>query len=192
MLMRLYNWMLRLAEHPHAAYWLFLLAFTESALFPIPPDIMLLPLCLANRQKAFYFGFICLIGSVLGGIGGYAIGYWFFETIGRPILLSYGYENAIADVTAVYQEFGRWFVFISATTPIPYKVFTIASGALQLNLFDFIWVSLLGRGLRFMLVALLLFYFGAKLRNFIEKYLGWLTLAGTMGLIAGFFLIPYL
>ena len=166
---RLYNWMLRLAGNPHAAYWLFLLAFTESALFPIPPDIMLLPLCLANRHKAFYFGFICLIGSVLGGIGGYAIGYWFFEAIGKPILLSYGYENALADVTAAYQEFGRWFVFISATTPIPYKVFTIASGALQLNLFDFIWVSFLGRGLRFMLVALLLFYFGANLRNFIEK-----------------------
>ena len=186
MLTNLYHFTLRLAAHRHAAWWLFFIAFIESSFFPIPPDILLIPLCLAARKRAFLLASICLLGSVLGGIAGYAIGYGLFDTIGRPLLAFYGHENALNALQLAYQEHGWWLVLMSATTPLPYKIFTIASGALHLDLIMFIVMSVIGRGIRFMLVAGLLYYFGEPIRAFIERRLGLLTMLAAILLIGGF------
>ncbi|MFK7866069.1 MAG: YqaA family protein [Alphaproteobacteria bacterium] len=187
----LYDFMLGLANHPHAPLWLFLIAFIESSVFPIPPDIMLIPMCIAAKRRAFLFAFICLAGSVLGGMAGYGVGFYLFEQFGRPIMIAYGHGDMLEMVQASYQAHGMWFVFTSATTPIPYKIFTIASGALQLEFFSFVGISILGRGIRFFLVALLLYYFGQPIRNFIEKYLGWVSLVAVCLLVGGFIWIAY-
>ncbi|GAB5387977.1 MAG: YqaA family protein [Alphaproteobacteria bacterium] len=182
----LYEWVMGLAGHRHAWFALFCVSFMESSFFPIPPDIMLIPMIIAAREQAWKLAAICTIGSVLGGIAGYFIGYGLYETIGVAIVEFYNATEKFAAFTELYKEHGFWIVFTAGFTPIPYKVFTIASGVAEMNLGGFTLASIFGRGARFFLVAALLWKFGAPIRGFVEKNLGWMTLLFTILLIAGF------
>ena len=189
---RLYDWTLRIAAHRHARVGLFGLAFAESSVFPLPPDLVLIPMCIAERQKAFLYAGICTLGSVLGGICAYFIGLLLYDTIGVRILEFYGYQEQFNNFQGLYNEWGAWIVLAGGFTPIPYKLITIASGVTQMNLGAFILFSVIGRASRFFLVAALLWKFGAPIKDFIEKYMGWLTIIFFVLLIGGFVVIKYI
>ena len=191
MLRRIYEWVLRLGEHRHAPTALFGVSFAESSFFPIPPDVMLIPMILAERLKAWRFALICTIGSVLGGLFGYYIGAALYDVIGQPIVAFYGLEHKMDSFFEQYKLYGAAIVFLAGFTPIPYKVFTIASGVAGLSLPVFVLASLLSRGARFFLVATLLYFFGPTIRAFIERYLGLVTLVGGVLLVGGFVAIKY-
>ena len=192
MLRRLYDWVIKLSEHKHAPTALFGVSFAESSFFPLPPDLMLIPMVLAERLKAWRFALITTIASVLGGLFGYFIGAVLFETVGKPIVELYGLGHKMDVFFENYKTYGAVIVFVAGFTPIPYKVFTIASGVAGLSLPVFIVASLISRGARFFLVAGLLYLFGEQIRAFIVKYLGILTFVFTFVLIAGFVVIKYL
>ncbi len=192
MLRGLYDWTMRMAAHRRAQAWLFVVSFVESSFFPIPPDVMIVPMVLAEKAKAFRIAFICTIGSVLGALLGYAIGALLFETVGQPMLEFYGYGVAFADFTQRYNEWGAWIVAAAALTPFPFKVITIASGATGLDLMVFVIASALARGLRFYLEAALLWRFGPPIRDFIEGNLKLVTTAFFCLLLGGFVAIKYL
>jgi membrane protein YqaA with SNARE-associated domain len=189
---RLYNWVLHWAETPHGAVALFLLAFAESSFFPIPPDVLLIALVLGSRRRWWRFAVLCTVGSALGGIAGYGIGLGLMDALGWPIIRFYHAENYWAKVNELYAKYDYWIVFTAAFTPIPYKVFTIASGAFHMNVLGFVAVSIVGRGARFFLVALLLYYFGPPMRRIIEKHFDWLCVVFAVLLIGGFVVIKYL
>ena len=191
MLRRLYDWTMDLASRPHAVWALAAVAFIESSVFPIPPDVLLIPMILAARDRAWRYAAICTIASVLGGMLGYAIGAGLYEGVGRPILDFYGYSAKFSDFTARYNEYGGWIVFIAGVTPFPYKVITIASGVTDLDLFTFTGASVLARGLRFFLVAALLYWMGPPIRDFIEKRHGIVFTVFCVLLIGGFVLLKY-
>tara|TARA_R110000751_G_scaffold2036_9_gene10956 strand:+ start:4249 stop:4932 length:684 start_codon:yes stop_codon:yes gene_type:complete len=191
-LRKLYDWTLSLASHRHAAVALFLIAFIESSFFPIPPDILLIPMILAARSKAWRYAAICMIGSVLGGMAGYAIGHFLFDSIGQPVLNFYGYSAKFDQFRDYYNEWGAWAVFIAGVTPFPYKVITILSGVTSLDPVIFSIASILARGIRFFLIAALIWKFGPPIRNFIEKQLGLVFSIFIIGLIGGFVAIKYL
>lgn len=181
-----------LAAHRHANWALALIAFVESSIFPIPPDVMLIPMVLADRARAWRIAAICLVASVLGGLAGYAIGYFLFDLIGQPLLDFYGYREAFGRFQEGYNEYGAWIVAFFGLTPFPYKVITIASGVTQLDLLVFMIASVVSRGLRFYLVAALLWYFGEPIRAFIERYLGILTILFFALLFGSFVALKYL
>ena len=189
---RLYNWVLHWADTPYGVPALFLLAFAESSFFPIPPDVLLIALALARPKRALYFAAVCSVGSVLGGVAGYGIGYYFWDAIGQPIIDFYHAQVAFATVKLAYQDNAFIAVFTAAFTPIPFKVFTIAGGICEINLFrDLVLASTLGRSLRFFIVAVLFFFFGPPIKTFIDRYFELLTIAFTILLIGGFFAIKY-
>ncbi|MCH8239785.1 MAG: DedA family protein [Proteobacteria bacterium] len=188
----LYDQIIELSKHPRAPWALGAVAFAESSLFPIPPDAMLIPMVLAERAKAWFFAAICTLASVLGGIAGYAIGYFLFELIGKPILGFYGFEDAFAQFAEEYNDYGAWIVFLAGVTPFPYKVITIASGATQLNFWVFMIASIFARGLRFFVVSGLLYWFGPPIRAFIERRFGLVTAVFLVSLVAGFIAIKFL
>ncbi len=192
MLRGLYDWTMRLAAHRRAMPALFAVSFAESSVFPIPPDVMIVPMVLADRTKAFRIAFVCTLASVLGGVAGYAIGALLFETIGRPLVDFYGYAQAFGEFTARYKEWGAWIVAGAALTPFPFKVITIASGAVALDPLVFVISATLARGLRFYLEAALLWRFGPPIRDFIEGNLKIVTTLFFVLLIGGFVLIKYL
>ncbi len=192
MLRRLYDWTMGLAGHRRASSALAGISFAESSFFPIPPDVVLIPMILANRQRAFRYALIATIFSVLGGMFGYAIGMFLFEAVGQPLLEFYGASEKFSDFSLGYNEQGAWIVFFFGVTPFPYKVITIASGATQLDLLVFVLASVSARGLRFFLVAALLWWLGEPIRAFIEKYLGPLTLVFMICLIGGFVAVRYM
>ena len=186
LLRRLYDWTLSWAERKGGVQALFFIALLESSVFPIPPDVLLVALCVGSVAKSYKFALICTAGSILGGLIGYAIGYWGFEAIGEPIIAFYNGESSMQKVRSFYDEYGFWGNLLAAVTPIPYKVFTIASGAFQFSLGQFLLASILGRSLRFFALATALYFFGASIRSFIDKYFNlcaWLFMAV---LIAGF------
>ena len=188
----LYNWAIAIAAHKHAPWFLTGLAFIESSFFPIPPDITLIPMCIAKREKSFFYAAITTTGSCLGGLLGYAIGFFLFATIGKTILEFYGMMEQFTAFQSKYNEWGGWIVFAGGLTPIPYKVITIASGVTHMNIPMFIIASIAGRAMRFYLLAALLWKFGAPIKSFIEKYLGMLTLLFFILLIGGFISLKYL
>ena len=192
MLRATYDKVLELAAHRRASWALSGVAFLESSVFPIPPDVMLIPMVLAERVKAWFYAAIATISSVAGGVLGYAIGFFLFEVVGKPILAFYGYTDAFADFASRYNEFGAWIVFFAGVTPFPYKVITIASGATQLNFLVFLLASVAARGLRFFLVRALLYWFGPPIKDFIEKRLGLVTTVFLILLIGGFVAVKYL
>ncbi len=192
MIRSLYDWVIRLAGHPRAIPALGVVSFMESSFFPIPPDVMLIPMVLANRAKAFRIALVCTVCSVVGGMLGYAIGYYFFETIGEWVVRTYGMQAALDKFRAGFQEWGIWIILIKGLTPIPYKLVTIASGAAHFDLFTFVWESIVTRGLRFFLVAALLWKFGEPIRTFIEKRLTLLTWLFLIALVGGFVAFRYL
>ena len=189
MLRRLYDWTMEMAAQKNAVWVLAAVAFVESSIFPIPPDVLLIPMVLAARNSAWRYAAICTIASVLGGMLGYAIGSGLYEGVGRPILDFYGYGAKFSDFTARYNEYGGWIVFIAGVTPFPYKVITIASGVTDLDFATFTTASVLARGLRFFVVAALLYWIGQPIREFIEKRLGLLFTIFCVLLIGGFLLI---
>ncbi len=192
MLRKLYNWMMNLAAGKHAESGLFAVSFIESSVFPIPPDVMLVPMCIANRARAIRYATICTIASVLGGLFGYLIGAALFETVGQWVVATYGLEPVFAQFESLFAEWGWWLVICAGFTPFPYKVITISAGLFHLDLFVFTASSILSRGARFYLEAFLLYYYGQPIRDFIEKYLGLLTAVFFALLLGGFAAVKYL
>ena len=191
MMRRLYDWMMRLAGNDKAPHALFWIAFVESSVFPIPPDVMLVPMVLANRAKAWILATICTIGSVIGGIAGYAIGYYLFEYLGEPILNFYGYGQKLQDAADLFNDWGPWILIAKGWTPFPYKVLTISAGFFKMNIVAFILASIVARAMRFYLVAALLFWFGPPIRDFIERRLSLVTTVFVVLLVGGFVAIRY-
>ncbi len=192
MLRRLYDRTMALAAHRHALFFLAAVSFVESSLFPIPPDVLLIPMVLAARERAFRIALVCTLASVAGGLAGYAIGALLFDAVGRPLLSFYGYMAEFARFQAAYNDWGAWIVALAGITPFPYKVITIASGVTGLDLVTFTVASALSRGARFFVVAALLWYFGAPIRAFLERHLGAVTAAFFALLIGGFALARFL
>lgn len=191
MLTRAYNWTMGLAGHRRAVWALMLVAFAESSVFPIAPDVMLVPMALARPRRAFVLACICTLFSVLGGLAGYWIGALLFESVGRPVLDFYGLGADFARFQEKYIAYGAWIVFGAGFTPIPYKVFTIASGAVGLDLATFILASALARGLRFFLEAGLLYVFGEPIRSFVEGNLKLVATLVVVALAGGFVVVRY-
>jgi len=189
---KLYYWTLHWAETPYAIPALVVLSFTESSFFPIPPDVLLIALCFSVPTQWFKLALYCTIASVLGGLFGYAIGWGAWEVVGDPIVTFYNGHAVIEKVKVWYENYGFWGVLIAAITPIPYKVFTIASGSMHFDLIQFTAASVLGRGLRFFAVAWLIHKYGIKVKPFLEKHFEWATLALTALVILGFLAIKYL
>ena len=192
MLKPLYDWTMNLAGHRHAMVALAVVAFVESSVFPIPPDVLIIPMVLAARTRAWRIAGVATVASVLGGLAGYAIGALLFDSLGRPLLDFYGYEAQFADFQERYREWGAWIVAGAGLTPFPYKVITITSGVMDLDLVVFMVASVLSRGARFFLVAGLLGHFGEPIRTFIENNLPALTLAFCALLLGGFVAVRYL
>ena len=187
-LKNLYNCTLRLAAHAKASYYLFALSFAESSFFPIPPDVMLAPMCLANPKKVWRFAFLTTIGSVLGGALGYFIGKFSFDYI-EPFIERLGYIIAYQDAVNWFNNWGFWAILIAGFSPIPYKVFTIAAGALNMAFLPFIIGSVIGRGSRFYLLAFLVKLFGDKIDSMLNKYMDRIGWALLLLLIIGVILI---
>ena len=188
----IYDKMLILSASPKAMWFLALVAFAESSFFPIPPDIMLIPMVLAMPQKAWKIAGLATVSSVVGGYFGYGIGVFFFDVIAKPILTFYGYMQQFDVFKEYYHQWGAWIVFGAGITPFPYKIITIASGVVGLDLFTFTVASIIARGMRFYLVAWLLKKYGAPMKLFIEKNLGILSVLFLALLIGGFAVIKYL
>jgi membrane protein YqaA with SNARE-associated domain len=186
LLRRLYHWTLALAERPFAPWALGGVSFAESSFFPIPPDVMLIPMCLAQPKRAFWYATICTAASVLGGIAGYAIGYLLFDTVGHFLINLYGYADQLEYFKGAYDQYGHWIIMIAGFTPFPYKVVTIASGFVKYEFIWFILLSVLTRGARFYLVAFLLYMWGDWARDFIERRFELLTVVFAALFIAGF------
>ncbi len=192
MLRALYDRTMAIAGHRHAMWGLALVAFVESSVFPIPPDVLIIPMVMAARSRAWLIAGVATLASVAGGALGYAIGYGFYETLGRPVLEFYGQSGRFAEFQQVYNELGWWLVIGAGLTPFPYKVITIASGVTGLDFFVFMAASVIGRAGRFFLVAALLWYLGPPVRVFIEKNLGLVTTIFFVCLFGGFLAVRYL
>jgi membrane protein YqaA with SNARE-associated domain len=189
---QLYQRVLHLAGHRHATVALAGVSFAESSFFPIPPDIILIPMVLARRSKAFWIAAICTMASVLGGVFGYYIGYELYDLVGRPIIEFYHQTEKFNGLRDQYNKWGAWIVFVAGITPIPYKVFTIASGAANLDILVFILASFASRGLRFFGISLILYLFGEAMHKFIEKNLNKLLLLSLIFLFLGYLVITWL
>ena len=192
MLQKTYNWMMQCAGHRRAPMALAAVSFAESSFFPIPPDVMLIPMVLANRAKAWFYATIATVSSVIGGLAGYAIGYFVFEYIGQPILNFYHYAEKFDQARHMFAENAFWILVIKGLTPIPYKILTIAAGVSHVELSTFIVASIIARALRFYLVAALLYWFGAPIRDFIEKRLTLVTTVFIVLLVGGFVALRYI
>lgn len=192
MLNRLYDRTLALADHPRAMWALALVAFVESSVFPIPPDVLMIPMILARPSRAWAIAGVALVASVLGGLLGYAIGAFAYEGIGQPILAAMGKADAMEQFNARFNDFGFWAVLAAGVTPFPYKVITIMSGWTGMPILTFVATSILARALRFFVLAGLLRTFGAPIRTFIESRLNLLFSVFVVLLIGGFLLVKYL
>ena len=189
---KLYDWTLDQSSKKYATWFLAFISFIESSFFPIPPDIILIPIIIAKRTKAFMLAFICTVSSVIGGLFGYLIGFALFNSIGIVLVNFYNMQKYISDLTEYYNNYGVWFVLIAGFTPLPFKVITIASGLFQLNLVVFLVCSLISRGCRFYLIATLLYFFGESIKNFIDRYFNILTVLFFILLISGIFILKYI
>lgn len=189
---RLYQWMIDAATKKNALWILGIVSFIESSFFPIPPDIMLIPMVVSQPKKAWKIAGIATFASVIGGYFGYAIGYYGYDVIAKPLLSFYGYLEQFENFKQYYNEYGAWIVFAAGITPFPYKVITIASGVVAMNLVTFGVASVVARGLRFFMVAGLLYFFGESIKKFIEKHFNLLSILFFILLFGGFLLIKYL
>lgn len=183
---RIYDHTLNLASRKNALTWLFVISFIESSFFPIPPDIMIIPMVLATPKEAYKIAGVATVASVLGGYFGYFIGVYGFELIARPLLEFYGYMKQFGEFENYYHEYGAWIVFGAGITPFPYKIITIASGVVRLDLVVFTITSVIARGMRFYFIAWLLKRFGDPMKVFIEKNLNLLSILFLLLLIGGF------
>ncbi|MBO5442796.1 MAG: DedA family protein [Alphaproteobacteria bacterium] len=192
MIQACYDYMLKLAGNDNAVYYLAVVSFIESSFFPIPPDIMLIPMVLAMPRKAYRIAAVATAASVIGGYFGYLIGVYAFDLIAKPLLTFYGYMQQFDVFKGYYHKWGAWIVFGAGITPFPYKVITIASGVVHLNIWVFGLASIVARGIRFYLIAWLLKKYGAPMKIFIDKHLGKLSILFLLLLIGGFACIKLL
>ncbi len=192
MLKRLYHWVLHWSDSPYGAWALFILAFSESSFFPIPPDVLLVALAVGKPEKSLKFAAICALGSIIGGILGYVIGWQFMAAVGEKIVAFYGLSTRVEYIEVLYNRYDAWAVGIAGFTPIPYKVFTIAAGVFKINFFIFIAASAISRSARFFLVAGLIYYFGPGIQTFIEKYFNLLVVVFTILLVGSFVILKYI
>ena len=192
MFRKLYEWMLKKASQKNASWFLSAISFAESSFFPIPPDIILIPMVLARRTKAFLYAFNCTLSSVVGGIFGYLIGLILFNSVGVLLINFYNLDEHVIKFKNYYDAYGAWIVIIAGFTPFPFKVITIASGLFQLNFLIFVLCSLLSRGARFYIVSSLLYFFGNNIKIFIDKYFNFLTILFFILLIGSILLIKFL
>lgn len=191
MLRRLYDWVMGLAASRHAPTSLFAVSFAESSFFPIPPDVMLAPMCLAKPEKAWRYALICTIASVLGGMLGYAIGY-FLRDFGLWIMAATGHAGGLAEFQCWYAKYGVWVILAKGLTPIPYKLVTIASGLAHFHFLTFIWASVVTRGARFFLAAALLKHFGPAMREEFERRLALYSIIGVVVLVGAIVALKFL
>jgi membrane protein YqaA with SNARE-associated domain len=192
MLRRVYDWTMSLAAGKHAPIALAAVSFAESSFFPIPPDVMLVPMILAKRTRAWFYAALATVSSVVGGVFGYLIGAFLFEAIGVPILNFYNGEEQFAGFAQLFADYGVWILIIKGMTPIPYKILTIAAGVAHMEIISFILASIVARSMRFFIVAGLLYFFGEPIRRFIEERLTLVTTAFVVLLIGGFVAIKFL
>lgn len=192
MMTRIYQWLMRLAASERALVWLALVAFIEASVFPIPPDVMLIPMVLAAPTRWWRIALVATAASVVGGWLGYWIGATLFDTFGRSVIAFYHLEAGFASFQAKFQHYGGWIVLAKGATPIPFKLVTIASGAVHLDPLIFTLSAIGSRAIRFFLVAALLRWFGEPIRHFVEKHLVWVTTAGLVLLVGGFVAIRWL
>ena len=184
MFRRLYDWTVRIARHRHAIPGMAAVSFAESSFFPIPPDVILVPMILARRAQAYLIAAVCTVASVAGGLLGYAIGYFLFDSIGRWLIEFYGMHDAVNDYRAWYAAYGAWIILVKGLTPIPFKLVTIVSGLMQFDIWIFLAAATVTRAARFFLIAALLKRFGAPIQSFIEERLtliSWVVLAAIAG-----------
>lgn len=192
MLRKLYDWVLHWAETPYGSWALFILAFAESSFFPVPPDVLLIALALSIPARAFRYALICSVGSVLGGMAGYIIGFEFMDLVGFRILNFYGLMDNYESISHLYERYNAWAVGIAGFTPIPYKVFTISAGAFKINFPIFLAASIVSRSARFFLVGWLIYKFGAEIRSFIDRYFNIICVIFIILLIGGFMVIKWI
>ena len=192
MLRRLYDWCIAAADKPYATWLLGIVSFAESSFFPVPPDVMLIPMALARPDKAWFYATVCTVTSVAGGLLGYLIGAVLYDSVGLWLIHLYGYGDKVEAFREAYAQWGAWIILLKGLTPIPYKIVTIASGFAGYNLFLFVVLSIITRGARFFLLAFLLNRYGAQARSIIEERLGFWVSAGAVALVAGIIAALYL
>ena len=191
MLRRLYDWTIARAAGPRAPFVLAAVSFAESSFFPIPPDVLLVPMVLAARERAWWFATVCTIASVAGGVLGYTIGHALYDSLGQWLIGLYGLQSRADEFRAWYAEKGAWVILIKGMTPIPYKVVTITSGLAGYDLVAFVLLSAVTRAARFFLVAGLCWRFGTPIRDFVERRLTLVTTLFAVGLVGGFVVLRY-
>src|SRR6187455_3346634 len=189
MLRKLYDWCIRAAEKPYATWLMGVISFLESSIFPIPPDTMLIPMSLARPDRAWFYAHVCTITSVAGGVLGYAVGALLYDSVGHWLIQLYGYGDKVEAFRAAYAEWGAWIILLKGLTPIPYKIVTITSGFASYNLGLFILFSVITRGGRFLVIAVLLYFYGAKAREIIERRLGFWLFVSLATIVVGFLLL---
>lgn len=192
MLRRLYDWCIAAASKPYASWIMGIVSFVESSFFPVPPDAMLVPMALARPDKAYFFATICTLTSVAGGMLGYAIGYFLYESVGLWLMHLYGYGGKIEAFRQAYVEWGTWIILLKGLTPIPYKIVTIASGFTGYPFIPFVLLSIVARGMRFFLVAFLIHRYGPQARAIIEERLGFWVTVSSVTLLVGIVAAVYL
>ncbi len=191
-LKRLYDACMAWIAGPYGVWALFIIAFVESSIFPIPPDVFLIAMCIAMPSRAFFFASICAVGSVLGGVLGYGLGFWFMDSVGQQIIAWYGFDDKYLRVQELYRTYDAWAVGAAGFTPLPYKLFTITAGAFKLDLATFVTASAVSRAARFFLVAAVIWKFGAPVKYYIDKYFNVLSVIFMVLLIGGFVLVKML
>ncbi|MBB3809748.1 YqaA family protein [Pseudochelatococcus contaminans] len=192
MFRRLYNWVISLAASPYAVWALAAVSFTESSFFPVPPDVLLLPMALSRPDKALFYAGVCTISSVLGGLAGYAIGAMLYDSVGQWLIAAYGYGDNVEAFRQAYAQYGEWIILLKGITPIPYKLVTITSGFAGYDIFWFMVLSLITRGLRFYILAGLMHRYGNPMRSFIEKHFGLVLGVLAFFVIAGFAAVKFI
>ncbi len=192
MLRRLYDWIIKLSGSPRAMPALAAVSFAESSFFPIPPDAMIIPMVLAQPQKAWRIATVAMVSSVIGGLFGYAIGYYLYETVGQWLIDFYGLQEGVATFRTQFNEYGFWIILVKGLTPIPYKIVTIACGVAHYSIGLFLIASIITRGGRFFIVAALLRRYGEPVREFIERRLTLVTTAFVLLVVGGFVALRYL
>jgi membrane protein YqaA with SNARE-associated domain len=189
MLRRLYDWCIAAADKPYATWLIVAVSFAESSFFPVPPDVMLIPMSLARPDKAYRYALVCTVASVAGGIVGYLIGALLYDSVGQWVIHLYGYGDKVEAFREMYRQYGAWIILLKGLTPIPYKLVTISSGFVGYNFVWFVVLSVLTRGARFFVLAFLLHRYGATAREIIEKRLGLWTAIGAAALVGGFVIV---
>jgi membrane protein YqaA with SNARE-associated domain len=189
MLRRLYDWCIAAAGKPYATWLMGFVSFVESSFFPIPPDVMLIPMSLARPDKAYFYALVCTLASVAGGVLGYLIGALLYDSVGLWLIQLYGYGNKVDAFREAYAQWGAWIILLKGLTPIPYKIVTITSGFAGYNLGLFILFSMITRAGRFFVIAVLLYFYGAKAREIIERRLGFWLFVSLATIVVGFLLL---